>query len=93
MINYVLHLAKDLTIEDKCTIYHRMYLLALNLPRTLIEKLKSMQRSLLPALSGAYRSTNKIKLINQLEISTIETELECQRSSKGLNGVEKKGMH
>lgn len=99
LINYVSHLSgSQLTIESKRTIYKTVYLptiLYLNeiwaaeLSNAQMERLKKLQRSYLLALSGAYRSTSRVKLMNLLQVLSIEKELRCQSEGRGRGAEEK----
>lgn len=99
LISYVNHLSENLTIESKRTVYHTVYLPTIlylseiwadELKPTHLERLRGLQRKYLLALTGAYSSTNRVKLMNLLEVLSIDHELEYRRTARGKDAEEKK---
>jgi len=80
-------------------VYHRVYLptmlylseiWAADLSSTQTDSLKALQRKYLLALTGAYTSTNKLKLMNLLGVLSIEKEIECQHLGREKDVEERK---
>ena len=92
LINYVNNLSgSQLTMASKQTIYKTVYLptilylseiWASDLNKTQMERLCKMQRKYLLAMSGAYQSTNRVKLINLLQTLSIEEEIEGLKAGR-----------
>ena len=77
----------QLTIESKRAAYHTVYLPTIlylseiwapGLTVSQTDKLLAMQRKYLLAMTGAFRSTNRQKLMNLFEVLPIDRELECR---------------
>lgn len=86
LLHYANHLTGGLTISQKMIIYKQIWLPSVlygrgvwfeKLPGYLRSRLHSVQRQMVLAMTGAFRTTNTAKLLNLLDILDVKREVQC----------------